>query len=123
MKILLPGGGCCACGGHSFAEQSLPPDLRETALAIFKPLPSILAVTNNPSTPEKVALGKALYFDPRLSSPGVFSCTSCHNLATGATTIVKLRLAMVGRRGSATRRRCLTLSSTNHIFGTVAPKT
>jgi cytochrome c peroxidase len=34
-------------------------------------------------TPEKVDLGKALFFDPRMSASGVFSCNSCHNLATG----------------------------------------
>ncbi len=33
--------------------------------------------------PEKVELGKMLYFDPRLSKSGFISCNSCHNLATG----------------------------------------
>lgn len=59
-------------------------ELRETALEIFKPLPSTTpAVADNPITPEKVDLGKALFFDPRMSASGVFSCNSCHNLATG----------------------------------------
>lgn len=82
MKILSPAVAVALVAATAFAAQSIPPDLRETALAIFKPLPSIPAVTN-PSTPEKIALGKALFFDPRLSSSGVFSCNSCHNLATG----------------------------------------
>jgi cytochrome c peroxidase len=34
---------------------------------------------NNPSTPEKVALGQALFFDPRLSGSGVIACATCHN--------------------------------------------
>lgn len=59
-------------------------DLRDQALELFKPLPATVpAVQNNPITPEKIALGKALFFDPRLSASGVFSCNSCHNLATG----------------------------------------
>ncbi|QBK30334.1 cytochrome-c peroxidase [Roseitalea porphyridii] len=59
-------------------------ELRETALEIFDPVPSTLpALEGNPVTPEKVELGKALFFDPRMSSSGVFSCASCHNLATG----------------------------------------
>lgn len=33
--------------------------------------------------PEKVELGKMLFFDPRLSKSGFISCNSCHNLATG----------------------------------------
>ena len=59
-------------------------ELRASALELFKPLPSTIpAVNENPITPEKIALGKALFFDPRLSASGVFSCNSCHNLATG----------------------------------------
>lgn len=58
--------------------------LRDTALEVFKPLPSTVpAVKDNPVTPEKIDLGKALFFDPRLSASGVFSCYSCHNLTTG----------------------------------------
>lgn len=68
----------------AFAADPAPADLRETAMEIFKPLPSTIpAVANNPITPEKIALGKALFFDPRMSASGVFSCNSCHNLATG----------------------------------------
>lgn len=67
------------CAGAAAAE-----GLREAALATFKPLPSTVpAVEGNPITPEKIALGKALFFDPRLSASGVFSCYSCHNLTTG----------------------------------------
>jgi cytochrome c peroxidase len=36
---------------------------------------------NNPITPEKVALGQALFFDPRLSGSGAISCATCHNPA------------------------------------------
>lgn len=58
--------------------------LRDAALEVFKPLPSTVpAVKDNPVTPEKIDLGKALFFDPRLSASGVFSCYSCHNLTTG----------------------------------------
>ncbi|MDP4991439.1 MAG: cytochrome-c peroxidase [Marivita lacus] len=59
-------------------------ELRETALDIFSPLPSTTpALNDNQLTPEKIDLGKALFFDPRMSASGVFSCNSCHNLATG----------------------------------------
>jgi cytochrome c peroxidase len=34
---------------------------------------------NNPLTPEKIALGKLLYFDPRLSKDKTISCATCHN--------------------------------------------
>lgn len=34
--------------------------------------------TDNPTTPDKVALGKQLFFDPRLSGDNTMSCTTCH---------------------------------------------
>ncbi|WP_428253070.1 cytochrome-c peroxidase [Gynuella sp.] len=41
------------------------------------------APVDNPTTPEKVELGKMLYFDPRISSNGTVSCFSCHNVMEG----------------------------------------
>ena len=68
-----------AMTGAAFAD-----DLRATALEQFKPLPSTVPnVADNPTSPAKVDLGRALFFDPRLSASGVFSCYSCHNLTTG----------------------------------------
>src|SRR6185436_2201791 len=34
--------------------------------------------SDNPMTPEKVALGRQLFFDDRLSGDGTRSCSSCH---------------------------------------------
>ena len=41
------------------------------------------APADNPTTPKKVALGKMLYHDVRLSANGVLSCNSCHNVMAG----------------------------------------
>jgi len=38
---------------------------------------------DNPTTPEKVALGKKLFFDNRLSGNGSISCASCHLPSAG----------------------------------------
>jgi cytochrome c peroxidase len=66
------------------AQAATANELRDNALAMFSPLPSTVpALADNPVTPEKIDLGKALFFDPRMSASGVFSCNSCHNLATG----------------------------------------
>ncbi|EKF56941.1 cytochrome-c peroxidase [Agrobacterium albertimagni AOL15] len=84
MKLLLSTALVALLATTAFANDPVPPDLRQTALEMFKPLPSTTpAVADNPITPEKIALGKALFFDPRMSASGVFSCNSCHNLATG----------------------------------------
>ncbi|WKJ88884.1 cytochrome-c peroxidase [Methylomonas montana] len=41
------------------------------------------APADNPTTAEKVTLGKMLYHDPRLSSTGTVACASCHNIMLG----------------------------------------
>jgi len=38
---------------------------------------------DNPYTPEKAALGKSLFFDPRLSGHQNVNCASCHNPSFG----------------------------------------
>jgi len=49
-------------------------------LALFAPLPQTMASTGNPATPERVALGRMLYYDTRLSKDQSVSCNSCHAL-------------------------------------------
>lgn len=45
---------------------------------------------DNPMTPEKVALGRQLFFDARLSGDGKLSCYSCHLNEKGLTDGVAL---------------------------------
>lgn len=52
--------------------------LAQEALPKSAPVP-----TENKQSPEKVELGKKLYFDPRLSIDGTISCNSCHNIMNG----------------------------------------
>jgi len=52
--------------------------LLERARQVFKPLPADASTPERPLTPERVALGKALFFEPRVSSDGVVSCAKCH---------------------------------------------
>ena len=42
-------------------------------------LPEVPVPEDNPMTPEKIALGKLLYFDTRLSKDGTISCATCHD--------------------------------------------
>lgn len=59
-------------------------DLRQDANAIFKTVHSVPpTLKDNAVSPEKVELGKKLFFDPRLSKSGILSCNSCHDLGTG----------------------------------------
>lgn len=47
------------------------------------PLPAVEHPVDNPMTPEKVELGKMLYFDTRLSGTERVSCATCHNPSFG----------------------------------------
>ncbi|KAF1729290.1 cytochrome-c peroxidase [Pseudoxanthomonas mexicana] len=48
------------------------------------PLPDMPPVpADNPQTPEKIALGKRLFEDPRLSRSGQIACASCHDRQLG----------------------------------------
>lgn len=88
----------CAVTGLATGAQA--DALRETALDIFKPLPSTIpAVKNNVITPAKIDLGKALFFDPRMSASGVFSCNSCHNVGTGGDDNLETSIGHGWQRG------------------------
>jgi cytochrome c peroxidase len=59
-------------------------EIRSRAQGIFKSIPlKPPVIAGNPSTPERVNLGRVLYFDPRLSASGIISCNTCHNVGMG----------------------------------------
>jgi cytochrome c peroxidase len=62
--------------------QPVSDDLLAQAQGLFGVLPATAVNPENELTDAKVALGKILYFDTRLSKTGKNSCNSCHNLAT-----------------------------------------
>lgn len=70
---------CIVCGhfGCQFALLAERPAARlKKELA---PIPAVVpAPESNPTTSEKVELGKWLFFDPRLSGDNKLSCASCH---------------------------------------------
>jgi len=56
----------------------------EQAREIFSPIPdSPPEIKGNPANPDKVELGRMLYFEPRLSKSGLVSCNFCHNVGMG----------------------------------------
>jgi cytochrome c peroxidase len=65
MLALTPAAAICA-GGDPYLRPAKAPE-----------------PAHNKSTPARVALGKALFFDPRLSGSDWISCASCHNPALG----------------------------------------
>jgi cytochrome c peroxidase len=58
--------------------------LLKDAQTKFQPVPAAPpAIKGNEAAADKVALGKMLYFDPRLSKSGLISCNTCHNVGMG----------------------------------------
>src|SRR5258706_16106678 len=56
----------------------VPPEMRLEALPQHAPEPG-----DNPGTPEKISLGRLLFFDPVLSATKTVACATCHSPAFG----------------------------------------
>ena len=50
--------------------------------------------------PEKVALGRALFHDPRLSKDSTTACVSCHDLANGGDDGLRVSVGIGGQAGT-----------------------
>ena len=72
----------CTGNRQQSQKKSESDALHAKAINLFGSLPSEAPNPDNMITPEKVLLGKTLFFDTRLSSKGNNSCNSCHNLST-----------------------------------------
>lgn len=84
---LLPAVAACFlyANAHAADWQALPAKAPEPA--------------DNPTTPEKVELGRLLYFDPRFSSTGTVSCNSCHNVMLGGEDNRPFSMGVHGQMG------------------------
>src|ERR1700722_17821113 len=89
VSSLALGDTPSALSGSSDGDATLADYRRPTRL----PVPR-----TNPMTPDKVALGQMLFFDPRLSGSGAISCASCHNPALGWGDAMPKGLGHMGGR-------------------------
>src|SRR5262249_14954922 len=71
--------------------------LLEQARSVFKPLPKTMPAADNPLTPEKVALGRMLFFDPRVSLDGTVSCSRCHQPGLYSTDALRKPIGALHR--------------------------
>ena len=78
MRLLLPVLVGTFVFGTAAAKQRKAKGVDRAAYA--RP-DSIPAPADNATTPERVALGRTLFFDPRLSGSRWISCATCHNPA------------------------------------------
>ena len=96
-----------SCTGESKQEKT--PALPEDDIAKLAALPTEVPVpADNPSTPEKVALGRLLFFDPILSGHKDVACATCHHPEFGFAESLEVSIGVNGR-GTGSNRDFSTL--------------
>jgi cytochrome c peroxidase len=81
--------------------------LRDQMKGLFEAIPEAPPVLpGEPPTPDKLALGKMLYFDPRISESHDISCSTCHNIGMGG---VDGRMSSRGHNGRVGGRKVPTV--------------
>ncbi len=99
MKRLTPVAIAAACAlllppvsAHNGDDQHLA-DARE----FFGQLPARFDSPGNPITPEKVELGRMLFFEPRVSLDGTVSCARCHQPSLYGIDALPKSFGVLGR--------------------------
>lgn len=77
-------------------------------------LPPVVHPKDNPSTPEKIALGMQLYFDGRLSADDKVSCATCHDPTKGYSNGEQFATGVEGKKGG--RNSPTVINSAYHQF-------
>ncbi len=74
--------------------------------------PTPMIPSDNPMSDAKVALGRALFYDTRLSRDGSMSCSSCHQQARGFTDGDRMHIGVTGELGI---RSSMTLTNVAYL--------
>jgi cytochrome c peroxidase len=92
VVVALGIGTALGSGQGGKQDESTPPEPPQGLPPVFWP-------DDNPYSAEKVALGRLLYFDLRLSSDETVSCASCHAPAQAFTDGLPFSLGILGQKG------------------------
>jgi cytochrome c peroxidase len=79
-------------------------------------LPPVPIPANNPVTAETVALGRKLFYDPRLSTDDTLSCASCHNPLLGFADGRRVSAGFSGKAGTRNAPSVLNAAYAGHQF-------
>jgi len=96
LQFILPKRAIAKFSDKALREAALSRDMS----AVPKKYEDLLKVVDNPQNPmskEKISLGKALFFDTRLSRDETLSCASCHNLKEGGDDNLPTAIGFHGR--------------------------
>lgn len=105
--LIFTGLLCNGCGNRQEPLRSKRAKTTET-IADLGALPvHVTEPKNNPSTPEKVHLGRLLFFDPILSGNKDVSCATCHQPEFNYAEFMETSIGVNGV-GSGSSRRFIT---------------
>ncbi|MCF6200870.1 MAG: c-type cytochrome [Hydrogenimonas sp.] len=90
------GEGTPSVDSHELRQRALSRGLKPVPLS-WEEAKEIVQNPQNPLTPKKISLGKALYFDPILSKNETISCASCHILEDGGDDNLPTAIGIEGR--------------------------
>ena len=116
MKTSLLLGALFASNAMASSDTTLMMKLKANGLvAIPAKQAEVLKLTDpkGEMSAEKIALGKQLYFEPRLSKSGLISCNTCHNLGLGGTDGVS---AAIGHKWTANPHHLNSPTVYNAVF-------
>lgn len=108
--IFLSGANLLACGQKETEPKKKPKlalsavptgvEIDDAKLAMFGPLPDVMDSKANPVTEDKVALGRMLFYDTRVSKNHDLSCNSCHELDKYGADERDVSLGHKGQKGA-----------------------
>lgn len=99
------------------ATLSITPALRAQGDQELAPMPAqVPSPPDNPTTSEKVELGKWLFFDPRLSGDNQMSCATCHVPEKAFTDGLALSPGAGGRPLTRNSQSCLNVALFDSLF-------
>jgi cytochrome c peroxidase len=87
-----------------------------SALPLGLPAGGFASPRDNPSTPEKIALGRLLYFDSRLSADDTIACSSCHLPAKAFTDNLPAAVGIDGSVGTRSAPTVINRGSASEQF-------
>lgn len=82
----------------------------------LEPFKSVPIPESNPQTPEKIELGKKLFFDRRLSGDGTMSCATCHNPEEAFTDSLDISLSYPTTRNWRNAPTLINIAFSKYLF-------
>jgi cytochrome c peroxidase len=112
LGILVSSWLAFGCGAAS-ADQS--PELA-AAIAIPPTFPPLVAPEDNEPTPERVALGRRLFYDERLSRSAEIACASCHLQKNAFADPNRVSAGVAGKVGTRNAPALVNLAWSKSFF-------